>query len=397
MISIPPWVQGTAGLFIGGAILNRASSGIARSMKFFRNRLVASIEIVSYDESFVWLQAWLGKRSKTKFRYARTRRDNCDAPVKIITYPGGAGTLKYNGVRLIAWVGRESVQGTFEYRQSITFQGIGLTHDLFVKILEEAKEEFDATAGKYQMVFSSSSSRIGGWDRREGIPIRRRESVVLAGGLFDEILDDARLFFSREDWYNSIGIPYRRGYIFGGDPGNGKTSMIRAIAGELRAPIYYLTLKSVTSDDDLVAQLCNVPNKAIVVLEDGDCFIKTRTDNVAGQSGISFGGLLNAIDGIMSGVGRLFIMTTNHYDKLDAALIRPSRFDRTWKIKNPAFEQAMEIAFRIVQNHDKARLIAMRCMAENQSAAWVQAEALSSPGEIASFHNHRNKELISAP
>ncbi len=46
------------------------------------------------------------------------------------------------------------------------------------------------------------------------------------------------------------------------------------------------------------------------------------------ENNITFSGLLNAIDGIASQEGRLFVMTTNYYDRLDPALIRPGRVDR---------------------------------------------------------------------
>ena len=51
------------------------------------------------------------------------------------------------------------------------------------------------------------------------------------------------------------------------------------------------------------------------------------------RSGVTFSGLLNAIDGVASQEGRLFFMTTNHIEKLDPALIRPGRCDV--KVRNP--------------------------------------------------------------
>jgi chaperone BCS1 len=45
------------------------------------------------------------------------------------------------------------------------------------------------------------------------------------------------------------------------------------------------------------------------------------------QSSVTFSGFLNALDGVASGEERIIFMTTNHVDKLDAALIRPGRVD----------------------------------------------------------------------
>lgn len=46
-----------------------------------------------------------------------------------------------------------------------------------------------------------------------------------------------------------------------------------------------------------------------------------------GEGGVTFSGLLNALDGAAAQEGRLLFMTTNHIEKLDSALIRPGRCD----------------------------------------------------------------------
>ena len=58
------------------------------------------------------------------------------------------------------------------------------------------------------------------------------------------------------------------------------------------------------------------------MLEDVDAiFVERKAQSEKG--GVTFSGLLNAIDGVASQEGRIFIMTTNHIEKLDPALIRP--------------------------------------------------------------------------
>lgn len=48
----------------------------------------------------------------------------------------------------------------------------------------------------------------------------------------------------RQEWYTAHGIPWRRGYLFYGPPGCGKTTAVAALAGHLKLDICVLTLSS---------------------------------------------------------------------------------------------------------------------------------------------------------
>ncbi len=69
-----------------------------------------------------------------------------------------------------------------------------------------------------------------------------------------------------------------------------------------------------------------VKNGNIVLFEDIDAAFNKRKGNDA--KGITLSGLLNALDGVASPEGTAVIMTTNHPEKLDHALIRPGRIDQ---------------------------------------------------------------------
>ena len=65
---------------------------------------------------------------------------------------------------------------------------------------------------------------------------RPLESLVLADGTLEDLLDDLRTFYGSRSWYVQRGIPYRRGYLLHGPPGNGKTTLVLAAAGFTRMP-----------------------------------------------------------------------------------------------------------------------------------------------------------------
>ena len=76
---------------------------------------------------------------------------------------------------------------------------------------------------------------------------------------------DAKRFKESAGWYGDRGIPYRRGYLIHGTPGSGKTSLITAMAGELRLNICILSLSNpsldVRSSNRLWASMAGASNR----------------------------------------------------------------------------------------------------------------------------------------
>jgi chaperone BCS1 len=146
-----------------------------------------------------------------------------------------------------------------------------------------------------------------------------------------------------------VGL-HRRGYPLYGPPGNGKTSLVMALASELAMSLYLLNLSSPNLDDvKLMQLLMQVGSNSIVLIEDIDCsYVKrARQSKSRGLAdGLTFSGLLNAIDGILAQDGRILFMTTNHREKLDPALIRPGRADVQLEIPNAGPEQARRLFTR---------------------------------------------------
>lgn len=222
------------------------------------------------------------------------------------------------------------------------------------------------------------------WDQGRHRPSREISTVILPPESKNRLLSDVKEYLNpvTARWYAQRGLPYRRGYLFYGPPGTGKTSLSLALAGELKVPLYILSLSTGSLTDETLTMLfVGLPRKCIVLLEDIDCAGVQRNNNrhmddesdqessdEEGQSedearsgganskplkpskekkkpskndsnsssstqhrqprmSVSFSGLLNAIDGVASHEGRILIMTTNHRERLDPALIRPGRVD----------------------------------------------------------------------
>ncbi|KAK7416064.1 hypothetical protein QQZ08_012146 [Neonectria magnoliae] len=144
--------------------------------------------------------------------------------------------------------------------------------------------------------------------------------------------------------------------------GTGKSSLSLSVAGRFGLDIYAVSVSTVSdrSLEDLFAQL---PPKCVVLLEDIDAAGATHSRDAGGENAHERGnpadtksvtpsGLLNAIDGVASQEGRLLIMTTNHIEKLDGALIRPGRIDTQIKFQLVDRDLATQIYHFVFEQPD---------------------------------------------
>ena len=172
---------------------------------------------------------------------------------------------------------------------------------------------------------------LGNWGewKKNVMPPRPIESVILPDGKKELLLEDLQRFLDSEGVYAHWGQPWHRGYLIYGVPGTGKSSMIKAIASYFERDVYFLNVGSIKNDNALQEAIGEVDSKSILVLEDVDCVSasRDRSDYEPEDGGVTLQGLLNVLDGLMTPHGLVTIMTTNHKDRLDPALIRPGRAD----------------------------------------------------------------------
>ncbi|KAH7025202.1 mitochondrial chaperone BCS1 [Microdochium trichocladiopsis] len=194
------------------------------------------------------------------------------------------------------------------------------------------------------------------------------KTVILESALKELTLKDMNNYLHPKTpgWYAKRGIPLRRGYLFSGLPGTGKTSFCLALAGVFGLTIHILSLNDASlTEEDLNMLFSKLPPRCIVLLEDIDTAGLSRSGNksdspsVEGglyksrKQGISLSGLLNAIDGVASQEGRVLIMTTNAPEKLDQALVRPGRVDLHIKFNKATCAQAQEQFVIMFQRDEK--------------------------------------------
>ena len=182
------------------------------------------------------------------------------------------------------------------------------------------------------------------WKLFGSLPPRPVDSVLLRGGLQRKLLEDARRF-AREDTqkeYVRRGRPYKRVYCLHGPPGTGKSSLVFALAGELGRPLAIFNVDSLR-DDTFIELLSERPEGAMLLFEDVDALFRERSKGGGGEAGMTFSTLLNSLDGVLHPRGAIVFLTTNHLERLDAALRRPGRVDLLVEVPGLSAEQAGEM------------------------------------------------------
>lgn len=212
-------------------------------------------------------------------------------------------------------------------------------------------------------------------------PVCSMDNIALSGDM-EKIVKDVRFWMQNREWYSERDIIWKRGYLLHGKPGNGKSSLVRAIAEDLDLPVHILDLSSMDNQEFLEAwsqTKGDIPR--IVLLEDFDATFHGR-ENICTSSDLTFDTILNAICGIEREDGLLLFVTTNHIEKIDEALgvmdatgmsSRPGRIDRVAEILTPDYAGKYKIALRILKDEKLAKKCATMC--KNHSGAQVQEKA----------------------
>ncbi|RXJ00650.1 ATP-binding protein [Anaerobacillus alkaliphilus] len=184
-----------------------------------------------------------------------------------------------------------------------------------------------------------------------------RDQVFLEENLKKEIYRSIDQFFTEDGkFFRQYNIPYKRGILLYGSPGNGKTTLVKSIANSIQAPVVYWQITEHTSSYTVKEVFTSIAKMTpmVLVIEDMD----SMPEEVRSV-------FLNILDGSTSKEGIFLIGTTNYPEKIDPALInRSGRFDRAYELKLPTdelrykyllmkqFDQFMSLedVERIVQN-----------------------------------------------
>ncbi|KAM0244109.1 hypothetical protein ACHAP5_006591 [Fusarium lateritium] len=361
---------------------------VAQAVKdAFKTQFVSSVEIKADDEIFTYVMSWVAKNSKlsrNNHRLLASSSTSSDEPSMFGPKPtqgdddvedavdnlDGEESLDalrsnislYNarplhwtpaiGTHLFTFEGRlvsftrvveTSEPALFGRRpEHVKISCLGRNPEVLKRIIYDARVEYlEKQRGRtsiYRAVKAYGDDLT--WTKCMSKPTRPMSTIALDEALKQSLIKDLSRYLNprTKNWYATRGIPYRRGYLFSGPPGTGKTSLTLAAAGLMGLNIYMISLSSPNlSEDSLATLFRDLPRTCLVLLEDIDAagISDKRKKTKAEKDGppkpqrepISLSGLLNVIDGVGAQEGRVLVMTSNHIENIDPALLRPGRVD----------------------------------------------------------------------
>ncbi|KAH9908511.1 P-loop containing nucleoside triphosphate hydrolase protein [Xylariomycetidae sp. FL2044] len=164
------------------------------------------------------------------------------------------------------------------------------------------------------------------------------DKVILDPDMKKDLSRVSRRFFDSKSVYEELGVPWKRGIIFYGPAGNGKTISVKALMHTLAerdnpVPTLYVKAAPNTMHIRNVFAMARREAPCMLVLEDIDTIVTSQTRSY----------FFNEVDGLENNDGILMIASTNHIDRLDPGLSkRPSRFDRKYLFPSPDKPERVE-------------------------------------------------------
>ncbi|RKU42122.1 hypothetical protein DL546_003694 [Coniochaeta pulveracea] len=325
-----PLFAGGIGLASLGAAAAFARRGVISGFSALRRRMLVNVEISRRDPSYPWVLAWLSQpRDQSGFIARRiTRIHNLSVSTATRSEAGTIGGPVQASFFLQPGYGRHIIRvkegvyisvnrektstanmSTGEPHETVTLTALWPHRHVFEEVFMQAHALSAAAHEGKTVVYSARKLE---WAPL-GEPRKKRPlgSVILDEGVKEGIVEDVKDFLSRQ------------------------------------ACVAMINLSEVgVTDDHLAYLLTKLPKRSILLLEDCDAAFQNRRQRESdGYSGptVTFSGLLNALDGLAAGEERIAFLTTNHIDRLDAALIRPGRVDMMVRIGEATRYQAAKM------------------------------------------------------
>jgi len=203
-----------------------------------------------------------------------------------------------------------------------------------MKRLEEAVK--DCESYRHKVLSLSSSFDIDSSETAIKVHHLRhvsREQLILPEKTIDLLERNLLHFVKRRQQLKSLGLPTKKGLLFFGPPGTGKTHSLHYIIGQLKNEYttFLITAEQV-EHLGMYCQLARLVEPAIIILEDVDIIARERGNSPEPM----LNKLLNEMDGLAENSDLIFLLTTNRPNDLeDAIRNRPGRIDQAIEFPKP--------------------------------------------------------------
>jgi chaperone BCS1 len=343
----------------------------AKLWAWLQRQLSVTITVVDNDSAFAMTREWIQKLPfTTRSRKVDLAYQNKEAGVRLNMGPGTH--LFWYKMRPVWFTfARGEKQNTKEKSEAYTFRTLGRSQGFVRAMVKEIEAEYWSNQKVETKLYMWKKDH---WNTSSNYVARTLDSVIMRQGEKEKLLKRIEDFQAAEHRYRQLGIPYHLGVELDGPPGTGKTSLASALGHHYKKAVYIFSLNDMQNDEQLKNAMENVYKGSIILFEDIDAMgvvskrkdhkkrsLRTKRDaygmaqhsepTVADPAGLGYeveddpdaemeedvkmvfgrgvtlSGLLNVLDGLTAPDSVIYLMTTNHHDNLDPALLRPGRID----------------------------------------------------------------------
>lgn len=215
--------------------------------------------------------------------------------------------------------------------------------DHFLSVITRLQNEIKVSEKRIKVVGGRNISLRG---------LHHWEDLVLTDEITRSVKEDLEFWIASEKLYKELAIPYRRGYLFEGPPGNGKTAVARTILSTYDFSGMAFNFSNRELDDAALTHAFEEAADsapALFLMEDIDRLFDPNDVQI---TGVTKEGLFNCLDGISTYSGVVVLATANHPENLDKAIRhRPGRFDVPVRFDNPKPQQREAFIRKLIRNN----------------------------------------------